>query len=144
LSQVRVGGVPLQQFPGFRPEMLDGIEDDVRRAAYEIISAGKASHYGIGNIVAAVVGALQSDTASVMPVCTRIDGAYGLECVTLGLPCLVSSHGAQLISSYPLDESETVKLAASARILREAIAAVTEERAEESAPKLETAEAGVC
>lgn len=124
LSQVNVAGVPLKDFPGYLPAMTDGVEDSVRQAAYSIVRAGKASHYGIGQVVATIVQALQRDTASIFPVCSYVDGAYDLHDVTIGLPSLVSADGVRIIDSYPLSQSEKAQLAASAEKLRVAIASV--------------------
>ena len=124
LSEARIAGMPLSAFPGYNPAVVDGIENDIRDAAYKIIQAGKVSHYGIGQSVSAIVEALQSHTPRVFPVCSYANGAFGLGDVTIGLPSLVSSRGVQIIDSFPLDDAERIKLAASGRVLRQAIESV--------------------
>lgn len=124
LSQARVAGMPLDAFPGFTAETVQGIEDHIRQAAYKIVQAGKVSHYGIGQTVSAIVDALQHRTPRIFPVCSYADGVFGVKQVTIGLPSMVSSKGVQIIGSYPLSSEEQVKLQASAAVLRQAIDSV--------------------
>jgi L-lactate dehydrogenase len=121
LSHASVGGIPLANFPGFKPEMTDTIDDDIRQAAYQIIAAKKSTYYGIGHVVAKVVEALQRDTASVFPICSLVEGEYGLNDVVLGLPALVSSRGVKILDQYPLSRTEKQQLHDSATVVRQVI-----------------------
>ncbi|HEV7454889.1 MAG TPA: hypothetical protein VGO07_06545, partial [Candidatus Saccharimonadales bacterium] len=64
LSNATVDGIPLADFPGFDPAMIEDISDDIRAAAYRIIEAKKSTYYGIGNVVAKIVEALTHDRHS--------------------------------------------------------------------------------
>jgi L-lactate dehydrogenase len=123
-SQIRIGGVPIYDFPGFKPAMLETIDEDIRRAAYQIIEAKKSTYYGIGNVVARLVESLVRGTKSVHPVCSLATGEYGLDDVVIGLPSLVSSQGVAILDGYPLDDTERQQLQHSADIIREAITRV--------------------
>ena len=121
VSGIRVGGVPLESFPGFKTEMIKSLNNDVRSSAYKIKQTKGTSHYGIGQIVARLVEALQQSSASIFPVCSLTNGEYGLRNVVLGLPSLVSSKGVRILKDYPLNESESKLLYASAGIVEAAI-----------------------
>ena len=124
LSHATVGGVPLAQFPGFKPSMVKTIDADIRAAAYRIIEAKKSTYYGIGHVVAKIVEAMVSDTATIYPVCSLTTGEYGLHDVVIGLPSLVSSAGVHILEDYPLDEAEHRHLRESAAVIAKAAAAV--------------------
>lgn len=121
LSSTVVGGVPLVDFPGYSKEMVATIDKDIRDAAYRIIEAKKSTYYGIGSVIARIVEALTSNTASILPVCSLASGEYGLEDVVIGLPSLVSHEGVQILDNYPLDSNELESLRASAVVIKEAI-----------------------
>jgi L-lactate dehydrogenase len=121
LSGTVVGGVPLTEFPGYSDKLVATIDKDIRDAAYRIIEAKKSTYYGIGSVIARIVEALTSNTASVLPVCSLANGEYGLDGVVIGLPSLVSHKGVQIIEGYPLSSDELDHLHESAKIVKEAI-----------------------
>lgn len=124
LSSTRVGGVPLKDFPGFRESITETIDQDIRDAAYRIIEAKKSTYYGIGSVIARIVEALLSNTASILPVCSLTNGEYGLKNVVIGLPTLVSNRGVKIIDNLPLNESEMGRLHRSAEIIENAFLSI--------------------
>jgi L-lactate dehydrogenase len=124
LSNASIGGIPLTAFPGFEPQMVEGVADEIRAAAYKIIETKRSTYYGIGHVVAKVVEAMLRDTGTIFPVCSLAEGEYGLKDVVLGLPSLVSSHGARILEGYPLSKLEEKQLQDSAAIIRKATQAV--------------------
>ena len=99
------------------------IDQQVRRAGYEILAGKGATYYGIGSAVARVVDVLLNDQRAVLTICSRIQGA-GCDGVTLGLPHLVGGHGAMGAIPLPLEPIEQEALERSASILRGAIGAL--------------------
>lgn len=120
LSSATISGIPLAQFPGFRPEIIATIEQDIRESAYKIIAAKRSTCYGIGHAIAKLVEAMQHDTGNIYPTCSLTTGEYGLENVVMGLPSIVSSRGVSIVDSYPLSQSERLRLENSASIIRAA------------------------
>lgn len=118
LSAATVGGVPLAKFPGFKPKMVENIDHEIRSSAYKIIETKKSTYYGIGLVVAEIVGAMVKNRASIFPVCSLIEGEYGLNDVVLGLPSLVNNRGAKVIDNYPLSDKEKSQLKTSAEIIK--------------------------
>lgn len=121
LSTATIGGIPLEDFPGFRPEMTATLEEDVRKSVYRIIAAKTATYYGVSNVIATAVEALQRDTARVFTPCSLVTGEYGLEDVVLGLPSKISRKGVEVLKGYPLSPLEKQQLQRSAATVRTVI-----------------------
>lgn len=125
-SQATIAGLNLEQITKvsrkpLTPAVRQGIDDNVRRAAYHIIAGKGASYYGIGSAVARIVDVLLHDQRAVLTICTRITGIPGCEGVTLALPHLVGGQGALMTIPLPLAPAEEEGLRRSAGIIREAI-----------------------
>jgi L-lactate dehydrogenase len=121
LSSANVGGLPLSSLPAYQPELLRTIEADIRRTAADIIAAKRSTYFGIANVVARVVQALNADVPSVLPVSTVLDGPYDLSDVALSVPTLVSDDGARPVDGYPLDAAERSQLHHAAAVIAAAI-----------------------
>jgi len=121
LSSAAIGGIPLANYPGFDPKIIETIGQDIRDAAYKIIEAKKSTYYGIGHVVAKLVEALVRDTEGIFPVCSLTSGEYGLHDVVVGLPSLINSKGVQILDGYPLIASESTRLHESAEIIKLAV-----------------------
>jgi L-lactate dehydrogenase len=128
-SLATIAGIPLKEFARIRglATITDTekrqIDQQVRRAGYEILAGKGATYYGIGSAVARVVYVLLNDQRAVLTICSRIQGA-GCDGVTLGLPHLVGGHGAMGAIPLPLEAIEQEALERSASILRGAIGAL--------------------
>lgn len=118
LDAATIGGIPLTKFPGFKPQMVENIDHEIRSSAYKIIETKKSTYYGIGLVVAEIVSAMTKSRASILPVCSLAEGEYGLESVVVGLPSLVSSRGAKILDNYPLSNKEKSQLRSSSEIIK--------------------------
>lgn len=124
-STVTIGGMPLDAFGDARGcPVTDGvrqeIDDNVRRAAYQIISGKGATYYGIGAALARIVRAILANQRSILTVCADF-GALGESDVTLSSPRLVGGEG--VLESLPLclNPLEMEQFRASAAVIRGAI-----------------------
>jgi len=125
-SQATIAGLNLEEFAQVHGRPLNqaqrhGIDENVRRAAYHIISGKGATYYGIGSAVARIVDVLLHDQRAILTICTRIADIAGCRDVTLALPHLVGGHGALAAIPLQLAPVEARALERSAGILREAI-----------------------
>src|SRR5215469_13413706 len=98
-SQAAVAGVNVSEFAKVHGKPLTDaskheIEQNVRCAAYQIISGKGATYYGIGSAVARIVDVLLHDQRAILTICTRINGVPGCDNVTFALPHLVGGNGA--------------------------------------------------
>jgi L-lactate dehydrogenase len=128
-SQATIAGLSLDEFAGVRGPALDEparqqIDENVRRAAYQIIAGKGATYYGIGSAVAYIVDVLLHDRRAVLTICSRIDGVEDCDGLTLALPHLVGGEGVLGTIPLPLTARERDGLRRSAGILREAVASV--------------------
>ncbi len=133
-SLVTVGGIPLQEFCERRGITLDAtikqqIDEQVRRAAYHIISGKQATYYGIGSALARIVDVILSDQRSILSVCTPVDEVVGVRDVTLALPHLLGGSGVIETLSLPLSlsDEEEEQLRKSAMVIRTAIESLSQQ-----------------
>ena len=124
-SQATIAGLSLDEFvevhgtPLTAAERRD-IDQNVRRAAYQIIAGKGATYYGIGSAVARIVDVLLHDQRAILTVCSHITGVPDCEGVTLALPHLVDGQGVRTTIPLALDGTERAALRRSADVLREA------------------------
>jgi L-lactate dehydrogenase len=136
-SQVTVAGVPLEQFCSQRNLALTDplraqIDEQVRRAAYHIISGKGATYYGIGSALARIAQVILNDQRALLTVCTPRPAIAGVSDVTVSLPHLVGGQGVLDTFLPDLSPDEATALTRSAGVIRAAIAGLDEASA---APK---------
>jgi L-lactate dehydrogenase len=125
-SAAMIGGLGIDEFATVHGTPLSDaqrrqVDENVRRAAYQIIAGKGATYYGIGSAVARIVDVLLHDQRAILTVSSLIGGVPDCEGVTLSLPHLVGGEGVLATIPPPLDASEREGLGRSAGILREAI-----------------------
>jgi L-lactate dehydrogenase len=128
-SQATIAGLSLDEFANVHGMPLSAhdrrdIDQNVRRAAYQIIAGKGATYYGIGSAVARIVDVLLHDQRAILTVCSRITDFADYRGVTLALPHLVGGEGVLATIPLPLDATEDDGLRRSAAVLRDAIASL--------------------
>jgi len=128
-SQATIAGLGLDEFATVHGTPLTDsdrqqIDENVRRAAYQIIAGKGATYYGIGSAVARIVDVLVHDQRAILTVCAHITGVPDTGDVTLALPHLVGGDGVIATIPLTLNDGEREGLRRSAGILREAIASL--------------------
>ena len=124
IETAQVGDVPLRDYPGFREEMIDNIEQRIRDRAYRVIETKKSTYFAIGYVVSKIVSALRQSSHTIYPVCSLAEGEYGLHDVVLGLPSAISCDGVKILAGFPLTEREQQALRRSAEIVGHAIRSI--------------------
>jgi len=127
-SNVDIGGVKLEDFIAFRgiefnEEIRNKIDNDVRNAAYTIISGKGSTYYGIGAAIAKIVDIINRDNRAVLTVSSFNEDVEGVKNLSIALPHLVGGNG--IIAALPLNLSvkEKILLKQSAQIIKEKIEA---------------------
>jgi L-lactate dehydrogenase len=125
-SVATVANFPLEQFCrahglAYDDNMRAEIDQRVRRAAYNIINGKGATYYGIGSALARITQAILNDQRAILTVTSRHANVAGVADVTLALPQLVGGDGVLDTYMPLLSEAEMNALAASARVIRQAI-----------------------
>ncbi|MBW3544899.1 MAG: L-lactate dehydrogenase [Bacteroidetes bacterium] len=123
-SSAVIGGISLQQWPGWSKEKEEKIAREVRTAAQEIIKRKGATNHAIGLVTTALLKAALRNDRRVLTVTRVQEGAFGLKGVALSLPTLVNSDGATEILEPQLNEEELKALRHSAEVLRKALQSV--------------------
>ena len=126
-SQATIAGMSLDEFVSVRGTPVTGderrnIDENVRRAAYQIIEGKGSTYYGIASAVARIVDVLLHDQRAILTVCSRITDVPDCDGVTLALPHIVGGEGVLATIPLALDATEREGLRRSAGALREAIA----------------------
>ncbi len=97
------------------------IEQEVRDSAYHIINYKGTTCFAVGLALVRIASAILRAQRSVLTVSTMLDGEFGIRDVCLGVPCIVSSRGAEKIIESNLPDHELAALQASAAALRNII-----------------------
>jgi L-lactate dehydrogenase len=93
----------------------------VRESAYKIVEDKKATYYGIGSTVADLVAAIIENKQKVYAMSCLLNGEYGLNEVSIGVPGLLSGLGVKVLENYPLNSQEMKLLNKSAQFIKESI-----------------------
>ena len=123
-SSAYAAGLPVRQWPDWRPELERQLGDEVRRAAYEIIRRKGATNHAIGTVTAALLRTYLRGENRVLTVSRVQQGAAGITDVALSLPSVVGRSGAAVVLLPAMDDDEQQRLQTSAAVLKTAIAAI--------------------
>ena len=121
IETAQIGEIPLREYPGYTDELVENVEQKIRDRAYRIIETKKSTYFAIGFVVSKIVSALRQSTSTIYPVCSLVEGEYGLENVVLGLPSMINDEGVKILAGYPLTDRERDALHASSRVVQQAI-----------------------
>ncbi len=108
----------------FDRAVMDGIFQQVRRAAYEIIDRKGYTNWAIGLVIAHLLRTIKGDQQSVLPVSVRLEGEYGLCDVCLSIPACVGLEGVGNRVTPALNDEERRALEHSAGVLKESLAGI--------------------
>jgi len=75
---------------------------------------GTSAWYAPGAAVSELVKAIALDSKKMFPCSALLEGEYGLNDISLGVPCVIGKNGIEEIVTISLSDAEKEKLAASA------------------------------
>ncbi|MDY6764573.1 MAG: malate dehydrogenase, partial [Halobacteria archaeon] len=101
-SKVRVDG----KDPEFTKEERNEITEMLRESAMNVIEKKGATEFGPGRGVANVVEAIARDTGQVIPSSVVLDGEYGHEDVSIGVPAKIGREGVKEVVEWDLTDRE--------------------------------------
>ena len=122
-SRARIGAGEFDDFAKqlnfeWDDEIKKVIENDVKNAAYEIISRKKATYFAVGLAINRIVEAIFRNENSILTVSSLFEGQYGIDDMYLAIPTIVNANGAVKVIEIELSNKEETKLKESAKILK--------------------------
>lgn len=112
-----VSGIPVTEL--LDKETLDKIVDRTRMGGGEIVKLmGTSAWYAPGAAVAQMVESIVFDQKRILPVCTYLNGEYGIKDIYLGVPVKLGTNGIEEIIEVDLNEDEKALLNKSAEAVK--------------------------
>jgi malate dehydrogenase len=108
-----IAGIPVTELLG--NEELGKIVDRTKKGGGELVDLmGTSAWYAPGAAAAQMVEAIVDDQKKIFPVCTLLQGEYGLKDVYLGVPVKLGRAGIEEIIEVDLNKDEKILLHESA------------------------------
>jgi L-lactate dehydrogenase len=132
-SMTHLAGIPIDEYCPICGKCKDwrierqGIEEATRKSAYHIINYKGATYFAVGLALVRIVKAILRNERSVLTVSTVLNGEYGLEAVSLGVPSIVTQGGVESVLEAKLPPEEMKALVNSASVLQDSIAELERE-----------------
>jgi len=99
---------------------IDELVDRTRNGGAEVVALLKtgSAYYAPSAAAARMAKAVAEDSGAVMPVCTWVDGHYGINGVFLGVEAEIGAGGAKRVVDRQLTDTELAGLKAAAEAVR--------------------------
>jgi len=116
-----VSGIPITEL--LSSEVIKGIMERTRKGGAEIVSHLKigSAFYAPATAVVEMVKSILKDKKRILPVCSYLDGEYGLKDVCVSVPVKLGENGIEEIIELKLTPAEKKALHASAATVKEGI-----------------------
>jgi len=124
-SRAAIGGLAIRDWQDWERSYEKEIEDEVRKAAYEIVRRKGATNHAIGLVTAEILKWIMRGERRVVTLSTVLKGQYGLSGLAISLPVIISENGVERVLEMKLNEEEMSRLIKSAEIIKEAIRSVS-------------------
>jgi malate dehydrogenase len=112
-----VSGIPITEL--LNKEEIDKIVERTKKGGGELVNLmGTSAWYAPGAAAAQMVEAIVDDQQRVFPVCTLLNGEYGLKDVYLGVPVKLGANGIEEIIELKLNKEESKALEDSANSVK--------------------------
>ena len=99
-KEVSIGAIPIKEYCHalnipWNDVIRQSIVNKTKNMGAEIIARKGKMHYGIATCVCFLADAIINHRPTIAPVCSPLQGEYGLTDVTLSVPSVISSAGVQ-------------------------------------------------
>lgn len=112
-----IAGIPITDL--LNKEEIDKIVERTKKGGGELVNLmGTSAWYAPGAAAAQMVEAIVDDQKRIFPVCTLLNGEYGLENVYMGVPVKLGSKGIEEIIELNLNKEEKKMLEESANSVK--------------------------
>ncbi|MBI3842622.1 MAG: malate dehydrogenase [Thaumarchaeota archaeon] len=99
-----VSGIPLSSL--LPKQKIEEIVRDTRQVAAKVIELKGATVHAPANAISSIIEAVVKDTKEVIPIATYLDGEYGYNDVSIGVPAVIGRNGVEKIVEVELDSDE--------------------------------------
>jgi len=100
-----INGIPITELIG--KSELDKIVERTKKGGGELVNLmGTSAWYAPGAAAAQLVEAIVDDQKKIVPLCTLLNGEYGLKDVYLGVPVKLGKNGIEEIIEIDLNKDE--------------------------------------
>jgi L-lactate dehydrogenase len=120
-SSATINGTPLESFPGYSKDTVEGIFDFTKKSGAEVIKLKGGAGYAVGIAIRRLVEAIATDEKAVLPVSSLQDGIFGIKGVCLSLPTVVGKSGVEGLIEIKLSEDEKAGVQNCGRVLQETL-----------------------
>jgi L-lactate dehydrogenase len=126
-SMTNMAGLPIEEFCrncakcGGWEAIRGEVADEVKNSAYHIINYKGATWFGVGLALTRIAAAILRNQHGVLTVSSVLEGEFGLNDVSLGVPCILSQNGVERVLEVVLPPDEQSALMNSAAILKETL-----------------------
>jgi len=112
-----VSGIPVTEL--IDADKLDAIIERTKKGGGELVNLmGTSAWYAPGAAAAQMVEAIVRDQKRIFPVCTLLNGEYGMEGIYLGVPVKLGKAGIEEVIEVKLNDSEMELLKGSAAAVK--------------------------
>ncbi|HMS65863.1 MAG TPA: malate dehydrogenase [Ignavibacteria bacterium] len=113
-----VSGIPVTEL--IDNERLNAIGERAKKGGGELVALmGTSAWYAPGAAAAQMVESIVRDQKRIFPVCTWLQGEYGLKDIYMGVPVVLGKKGIEKIISLKLNEDEMKLVSESAKAVKE-------------------------
>jgi len=118
-----VSGIPLTEL--LEADVIEQIVNRTRKGGGELVALmGTSAWYAPGAAVAQMVEAIVKNQNRVFPVCSYLNGEYGLNKIFLGVPVKLGTNGVEEVIEIDLNAEEKKLLDSSANSVKEVMKAL--------------------
>lgn len=105
-SACRIAGMPVEKFVS--PDKLEAIENRTRKAGGEVVKLLGSGSAFVSPAWSALemAEAIIYDKRKIMPVCTLLNGEYGVDGLFIGVPAILGKNGIEQIIEMDLTDDE--------------------------------------
>jgi len=123
-SSATVDGFPLTKFAGVTAGFQTQIFERTQKSGAEVISRKGGAGYAVGVAIREVIDCIALDRRRILPVSSRLNGAYGICDISISVPTVVGRAGVISHIELELWPKELQGLQSSAKALKDTRAKV--------------------
>lgn len=97
-------------FPSDEPLDREKITSEIVKVGFDVLNLKGFTSSGVAGAACRLIIAVFLNENSILPVSTTLNGEYGIENVSLSLPCIIREDGVGKIIEVPLSDDEIAKL----------------------------------